>query len=81
MITLEMRFDYPDPSSAPAVMAAVGPENGSFVEASIEDGVLVFRISGEQAASVRNTADDLLACIKSAEASLGISSPSRGDQE
>jgi hypothetical protein len=62
-------------------LAAVGPENGGFVEASIEDGVLVFRISGEQAASVRNTADDLLACIKSAEASLGISSPSQGDQE
>ena len=81
MITLEMRFEYPDPSTASAVMEAVGPENGGFVDASVENGVLTFRISGEQAASVRNTADDLLACVKSAEASLGISSPPAGESE
>lgn len=81
MISLEMRFPYPDPSVAQAVMAAVGPDNGGYVDASVEGDTVVFRIKGEQAATVRNTADDLLACVKTAEASLGISSPAGGDEE
>ncbi len=81
MITLEMVFDYP-PGVAEAVLAAVSPENGGYVEAELRDGSIRFTISGENPATLRNTADDLLACVKSAEASLGISSPaSRSEEE
>ena len=73
MIDLVMRFPYGDRRTAEAVMAAVAPENTGFVESSLEENTVVFRIKGEDAASVRNSADDLLACIKAAEASLGMS--------
>ena len=81
VIDLEMRFEYPDKSVAEAVVAAVGPENGGYVRVTVEGSTIIFVISGEQAASVRNTADDLLACVKTAEASLGISIPAGSEDE
>lgn len=73
LISLEMVFDY-TPEVAQAVMAAVAPENMGFVDATLRGGRITFVLSGENAATLRNSADDLLACIKSAEASLGIAS-------
>jgi len=82
LISLEMVFDYP-PDVAEAVMASVAPENKGYVEASVEGGRITFVLSGESAATLRNSADDLLACIKTAEASLGIASGSepRDDED
>ena len=73
MIDLVMRFPYDERRIAEAIMAAVAPENAGFVESSLEENTVVFHITGEDAASVRNSADDLLACIKAAEASMGLS--------
>lgn len=74
MISLELEIDYPDKSVARAVMDSLGPDNIGYVESEIRDGILIFRMSANNAGTLRNTADDLLACLKAAEASIDIAS-------
>ena len=72
MISLDLEIDYPDEAMARSVMAAVLPENQGYVETSVEGCKLILRMSAEKAGTLRNTADDLLACIKAAEDAIGL---------
>lgn len=74
---LEMRFDYPDEGTAKAVLSAISPENGGYVETRLVETSLICTIRGESAGTVRNTADDLLACIKAAEEAVATVSGRR----
>ncbi len=74
MLSLELRFEYPDAKIAETVMQSLDPDNGGYVESRLEGSILVFRMEAENAGSLRNTADDLLACIKIAEETIGIGS-------
>lgn len=74
MLSLELRFEYPDAKVAVAVMKSLEPDNGGYVETVREDNVLRFLMEADNAGSLRNTADDLLACIKIAEETIGIGS-------
>lgn len=74
MLSLELRFEYPDTKTAETVMQSLDPDNGGYVESRLEGSILVFRMEAENAGSLRNTADDLLACIKIAEVTIGIGS-------
>ncbi len=71
MITTEIRLDYRDRRTAEAVLNAVAPENGGYAEARIEGNSIIVTMSSEDPASLRRAADDLLACVKAAEASIG----------
>lgn len=72
MHSLVMRFEYPDARTAETVMKALDPDNGGYVSTVQENNVLIFRMEAENAGSLRNTADDLLACIKIAEETIGL---------
>jgi len=72
MLSMELQIDYPDERTAQAVLAAVAPDNDGYVDSQIVGSTLVFRISSEKAGTMRNTADDLLACIKAAEESVSL---------
>ncbi|MCQ2078857.1 MAG: hypothetical protein MJZ38_02205 [archaeon] len=72
MLSLELRFPYDDERVAKAVLSAVSPENGDYVEAELEGCTIIYRMRAETAGTLRNTADDLLACIKAAEESAGL---------
>lgn len=72
MLSLELRFEYPDPETARTVMKALGPDNDGYVDSRIEGSKLIFSMEAENAGTLRNTADDLLACIKTAEEAIGI---------
>ncbi len=72
MISLDLEIDYPDEAMARSVMSAVLPENQGYVETSVEGCKLILRMSAEKAGTLRNTADDLLACIKAAEDAIGL---------
>ncbi len=74
MIRLELEADYPDEGAARAVLAALGPDNDGYVESEIRGSTLVFRLSSEHAGTLRNTADDLMACLKTAEETVGLAS-------
>ncbi len=72
MLELELRLEYDDARTAESVMKAVGPDNGEYVESESSGSTLIFRMKAEDAGSLRNTADDLLVCIKTAEEASGI---------
>ena len=72
MLELELRMDYDNEKTAKAVYGALEPDNEGYVEARIEGKTLFFKIVSEDAGSMRNTADDLLACVKIAEEASGL---------
>ena len=47
-------------------MDALGPDNEGYVETELRGDKLVFRTWSESAGTLRNTADDLMACLKAA---------------
>ena len=72
---LELKMEYEDEKTAKAVYGALEPDNKGYVESKIEGSTLFFRIRSEDAGSMRNTADDLLACVKIAEETSGLVVP------
>ena len=72
LLHLELRFPYDDERTAKAVLAAVSPENGEYVKSRLEGSTIIYEMEADNAGTLRNTADDLLACIKAAEDSAGL---------
>jgi len=72
LLHLELRFPYDDERTAKAVLAAVSPENGGYVKSRLEGSNIIYEMEADNAGSLRNTADDLVACIKAAEDSAGL---------
>lgn len=72
MITLDLTLDYPDENTANAIVSALGPDNEGYVESSVQGNTIHFRIVSEKSGTVKNTADDLMACIKVAEEMVGV---------
>ncbi len=72
MLSLELIFEYPDEKVAETVMKSLDPDNDGYVETVLEGNVLRFSMSADNAGTLRNTADDLLACIKIAEETIGV---------
>ena len=73
MISLDLEVDYPDTATAEAVMKALGPDNEGYVESEVRGTKLLFRMSADNAGTLRNTCDDLMACLKTAEETIGVS--------
>lgn len=74
MIVLELVSEYPDEGTARAVLAALDPDNAGYVESGLRGSSLFFRMSSESAGALRSTADDLMACLRTAEGSAGVAS-------
>ncbi|MCL2143466.1 MAG: hypothetical protein FWH44_04330 [Methanomassiliicoccaceae archaeon] len=73
MIRLELKISYNDVGSAETVFRALEPDNDKYVASEIKGSEIIFVISSGSAGTLRNAADDLLACVKIAESSLGLS--------
>ncbi|MCL1811422.1 MAG: hypothetical protein FWG41_04320 [Methanomassiliicoccaceae archaeon] len=72
MITLDLRIRYDDERTAKAVFDSISPDNEGYVSTKLEGEQLIMRISADNAGTMRNTADDLMACIKAAEEASGL---------
>lgn len=72
MLSLELKFQYGDAKTAETVMRSLDPDNGGYVRSELDGNTLKFTMEAEDAGSLRNTADDLLACIKIAEETIGL---------
>lgn len=72
MLELELRLRYDDERIAESVMRAVEPDNEGYVDSELDGRDVIFRMKAKDAGSMRNTADDLLVCIKIAEEASGI---------
>lgn len=69
---LTLSVDYDDAVTARSIYESVEPDNKGYVESSINGGTLTFVIEAESAGTLRNAADDLMACIKTAESASGL---------
>ena len=72
MITLDLHIRYNDEKTAKAVFDSVSPDNEGYVSTELRGNQLVMRMSSDNAGSLRNAADDLMACIKAAEEASGL---------
>ncbi len=75
MLELELKADYGDERTAKSVLLALEPDNKGYVESRLDGRTIVFKIKADDAGSMKNTADDLLACIKIAESASGLVVP------
>ena len=72
-VHLELKIKYPDERTASAIFASLEPDNTGHMESRLTGNELVFTITSDNAGTLRNSADDLLACVKIAEEALGLS--------
>jgi tRNA threonylcarbamoyladenosine modification (KEOPS) complex Pcc1 subunit len=79
MITLELRIEYDDERTAKAVFDSIAPDNEGYVSTELLGKSLRMRMTADNAGTMRNTADDLMACIKAAEEASGLVSGSAPD--
>lgn len=79
MITLDIHIRYDDERTAKAVFDSVSPDNEGYVSAELRGSMLIMKISSDSAGTMRNTADDLMACIKAAEEASGLVSGTAPD--
>lgn len=69
---LEIDLTYEDSRTADTVYHALEPDNKGYVESALSEGTITFRIKANDAGSMKNSADDLLACMKIAEEASGL---------
>jgi len=79
MITLDLYINYDDERTAKAVFDSISPDNEGYVSTERCGNQLFMRITSNSAGTMRNTADDLMACIKAAEEASGLVSGSAPD--
>jgi tRNA threonylcarbamoyladenosine modification (KEOPS) complex Pcc1 subunit len=72
MIELDLRIRYDDERTAKAVFDSISPDNEGYVSTELSGKELVLKIVSDNAGTLRNTADDLMACIKTAEEASGL---------
>ena len=81
LLSLSLTFTYKDVRTAETILSSVSPENGGYVSAELDGTSIHYTMSAENAGTLRNTADDLLACIKAAEDAAGIVSERIAEEE
>lgn len=79
MNSLDLRVEYGSPEMAAAIAAALDPDNGTYVYMEVLGNMINFKMEASSAGSLRNTADDLLACLKIAEETSGLVRGSAAD--
>jgi len=72
MMKLELVLEYSDAKIAKTILNSVLPDNGSHVSSVLKGNKITFRMEADNAGTLRNTADDLLACVKIAEEAAGL---------
>ena len=76
-VTVRLERRYARAEDAERLERALAPDQGTFVRCE-RDGVrLAFVVESESPAKARATVDDLLACLGSAERTLGITTAAR----
>jgi len=74
-VSLELKITYPSEAVAKNIFRALEPDNTGYIDSEINGKELIFTIKADNSGTLRNAADDLLACVKIAQGSLGISDP------
>ena len=76
---LELVLEYSNTEMAKTILDSILPDNGTHVKSVLKGNKITFTMEADNAGTLRNTADDLLACVKIAEESAGLISGSVSD--
>lgn len=71
---LVLRVEYGDSGSAELIQKSLHPDNDGYLESEVEGDCLVFRMESGSTGTLRNTVNDLLACLKLSEETLSLGS-------
>lgn len=69
---LTIESEYGSEKVAQAVLKALAPDNEGYVESRIDGSTLHFTLRADTVGTLKNGADDLLACLRIAEESAGL---------
>lgn len=72
VIELKLEAGYSDESEAHAIFAALNPDNEGYVHSELRGNTLFFTVSADNAGTMKNTVDDLMACLKIAEDAVSV---------
>jgi tRNA threonylcarbamoyladenosine modification (KEOPS) complex Pcc1 subunit len=81
MIYLDLKLEYDDARVAETVYRALQPDNKGYVDSKLDGKVIIFKLKADTAGTLRNTADDLMACVKIAEEASGLVSGAAPDPD
>jgi len=70
---LELKVSYPSDKAAATIFKALEPDNTGHIDSRLDGNDIHFLIEADNAGTLRNAADDLLACMKIAEEASGLS--------
>ena len=73
-VELRLSVEYEGRESAELIQKSLLPDNDGYVESKVEGDSLVFRMESDSTGTLRNTVNDLLACLKLAEETLLLGS-------
>lgn len=79
MYRLSISAEYGSPEEAMTVYSAVSPDDDGYVNSSLEGCTVRFELNADSAGSMRSAMDDVMSCLKVAEAASGIVSGSAAD--
>jgi hypothetical protein len=71
-VHLELRITYPSAKTANTIFMALSPDNSGYIDSKMIGSELIFNLTANNAGTLKNTADDLLACVKIAEEASGL---------
>jgi len=71
---LMLRVEYGNRDSAELIQKSLHPDNDGYLESEVEGDCLVFHMESDSTGTLRNTVNDLLACLKLAEETLSLGS-------
>jgi len=77
-VTVELERTYGAAEDAARVARALEADRPRELDTVVDGARLTFRLRAPSAASARATLEDLLACLGSAERTLGLSSTTKG---
>lgn len=72
---MSLRVEYGDRESAELIQRSLHPDNDGYLETEVKEGSLLFHMESDSTGTLRNTVNDLLACLKLAEETLSLGSP------
>ncbi len=79
MLSLVLTLEYPDEKIALNIYNSLEPDNKEYVKSVLDGCKLTLTTEADCAGTLRNAADDLLACIKIAEEASGFVGVSAAD--
>ena len=76
---MTLTITYPDTESAKVVFNSIVPDDDNYVQTTLDNNKVIVNFKSNTAGQMRSAADDVMACIKISEETLGLVGRSTSD--